>query len=118
MNHFQMRGMAKSDTRINEPACDPFQRLSLIGRRLDVLSIEHRSNWISNRRSFNKSSAAVVFQPRIDTNEHEFRERNLAWSVSNVPAFAFQFIRVDSRPFVVRSAVSYEHHNCRTRLLQ
>jgi hypothetical protein len=56
-NHLQFKGTANSDTRINEPACVRFQQLSLTERSLDGSSIDSPSNWISNRQSFNNSSA-------------------------------------------------------------
>jgi len=51
----QMKGMANSDTKINEPACVPFQQLSLTERTLDAFSFDCLPNWINNRRSFNNN---------------------------------------------------------------
>jgi|KBSSwiStaDraftv2_1062776.scaffolds.fasta_scaffold342457_2 hypothetical protein len=52
----QMKGMANSDIRINEPARVPFQQLSLTERSLDSFSIDCLPNWISNRQLFNNQS--------------------------------------------------------------
>jgi len=54
-NRLQMKGMANSDTKINEPACVPFQQLSLTERTLDAFSFDCLPNWINNRRSFNNN---------------------------------------------------------------